>query len=342
VLAEFSDLSRIYNVKRIACVDNILDMKYVPELFQQIQAAGLGLDLFFEVKANLKREQLKVLGEGGVTAIQPGIESLSDEVLSLMRKGCNALQKIQLLRNCSEVGIHVAWNLLAGFPGESRSEYERMTELVPWLTHLTPPTVCTPIRLDRFSPYFNRCKEFGMVKIRPAQAYYYAFPLNGGELAKLAYYFDFDYQDQRQPQEYLADLQYEVNQWISAHFRKDNPRPKLEAVLTDFGIEITDTREIAVAEKHCLEALAAEVYVRCDIPLTKEGLLRELGPSADATLVGTVLSDLVKAKLILQKGPHFLSLAVFPNRPQKTANSVAYATPKFAPTAAAEPLLHLV
>ena len=49
---------------------------------------------------------------GGMTSIQPGIESLSTRVLQVMQKGVSAAQNIQLLRWCGEVGINVAWNLL--------------------------------------------------------------------------------------------------------------------------------------------------------------------------------------------------------------------------------------
>ena len=141
------------------CVDNILDLRYIDTLFPRLAESGLDLDLFYEVKANLRYDQLVKMRRAGVRAIQPGLESLSNEVLRLMDKGCTALQNIQLLRWCQELGIEAAWNILAGFPGEPPAEYEKMARLVPLLTHLTPPCSCAQVRLDRFSPFHVRSES---------------------------------------------------------------------------------------------------------------------------------------------------------------------------------------
>ncbi len=105
VINEFAALSDRYGVARLNCVDNILEHKYIETVFPALASSGRKLQLFFEVKANLKLAQLKTLHDGGVRMIQPGIESFSDKVLALMDKGCTGAQNIQLLRWCDEVGI---------------------------------------------------------------------------------------------------------------------------------------------------------------------------------------------------------------------------------------------
>ncbi len=55
---EISDLARRYGAERVGCVDNILDMRYVDTLFPLLAASGLELELFYEVKANLRYDQL--------------------------------------------------------------------------------------------------------------------------------------------------------------------------------------------------------------------------------------------------------------------------------------------
>ena len=74
------------------------------------------MELFYEVKANLKKAQVRLLRDAGVRVIQPGIESFSSNVLARMRKGVKGLQNIQLLKWCKEFGITPHWNLLWGFP----------------------------------------------------------------------------------------------------------------------------------------------------------------------------------------------------------------------------------
>lgn len=138
-LQELEYLTECYPGHPIAAVDNILDMTYFKTFLPALIALNLNLELFYEVKANLKKEQLRLLRQANVSMIQPGIESFSTPVLHLMRKGIRALQNIQLLKWCEEFGIVPLWNLLWGFPGEPPEEYIRMAHLLPLLTHLTPP-----------------------------------------------------------------------------------------------------------------------------------------------------------------------------------------------------------
>ena len=90
--AELTQLHQKYPQYPISMVDNILDMHYFKAFLPEIRAQQLELDLFYEVKANLKKKQVRLLYEAGVRRIQPGIESFSDEVLALMDKGVTGLQ----------------------------------------------------------------------------------------------------------------------------------------------------------------------------------------------------------------------------------------------------------
>jgi ribosomal peptide maturation radical SAM protein 1 len=313
---EISYLSKTYGVSRISCVDNILDFKYLTTLFPRLKKSGLDLELFFEVKANLRRDQLMALREGGVRSIQPGIESFSDEVLRLMHKGCTGLQNIQLLRWCEELGIEVAWNILAGFPGESISEYDRMVKLLPLLTHLSPPACCTPVRLDRFSPFFSHHQDFELTHVRPAPAYFYVFPLTRRELYGLAYFFDFDYSDGRKPATYLLDLQREVQRWWKLRMNESERRPKLDAQFSAEGLLITDMREVATASRHYLTGIAAEICFLCDAAKTPNGLLHLLGSRSRQSDIHTVLAELQEANLLFEEGQQYVSLTVFRDRPE--------------------------
>ncbi|PYS83690.1 MAG: hypothetical protein DMF67_08460 [Acidobacteria bacterium] len=315
--AELEFLSQTYGRKRIDCVDNILDMRYVNTLFPKLRDSGLGVELFYEVKSNLRYEQLTTLYDGGLRGIQPGVESFSNEILRLMRKGCTGLQNIQLLRWCAELGIDAAYNILTGFPNESPSEYERMAELVPLMCHLQPPVVVSPIRLDRFSPFFTRSSEFGLTRVRPTVSYYYVYPLGRRELSRLAYYFDYDYEDGREPRSYVDNLRDEVNRkWWNVWFKQPlEARPRLDAYCDGRAVNITDTRAEAVAPSHRLEGLAAELYLRCDSAQSLSSLQREFGAVADAAEVLKALEGLIASKLMVEMDGQYLSLAVMRTRP---------------------------
>lgn len=314
VLRELTGQATTFGCTRMECVDNILDLRYLRTLFPLLIERGPRLDLFYETKANLKWSQVAVLAAGGVRVIQPGIESLSSEVLRLMRKGCTAAQNIQLLRWCEELGMRVAWNILFGFPGESPREYERMAALVPLLTHLQPPVVCAPFRLDRFSPYFSAPAEFGLARIRPNFAYYYVFPFGRGDLARLAYYFEFDRLDGSDPSSYTGALQREVQRWSALHQQRDQPPPRLDQHWEGDALSITDTRPAAVRTTHRLEGIAAILYRMCDAGKPFARLREALGERADEGAIRATLEGLMAAKLLLDCDGHYLALAVLRDR----------------------------
>ena len=117
--------------------------------------------LFYEIKANMDEAQLTALGRAGATWLQPGIESLSDAVLKIMRKGVSALTNLKLLRNSREIGVGTIWSILYGFPGEPPEDYARLAVQLPLFEHLTPPNSCLRIRLDRFSPNYDQAATIG-------------------------------------------------------------------------------------------------------------------------------------------------------------------------------------
>ena len=100
VLHELQYLVNEYGKTRFQVVDNILDLKYIDQLFPKICDIGQKVDLFYETKSNLSKDQLLLMKKGGVNQIQPGIESLSDIILRIMKKGVSALHNIQVLKWC--------------------------------------------------------------------------------------------------------------------------------------------------------------------------------------------------------------------------------------------------
>ena len=104
-----------------------------------------------------------------------------------------------MLKWFSQAGIEVKWNFLYGFPGEDPQEYAALADLLPSLYHLAPPGGVGRVRADRFSPYFERPAEFGIVNLRPNAAFAFVFPFPVDCLRRLAYYFEYDYADGRNP-----------------------------------------------------------------------------------------------------------------------------------------------
>ena len=112
-----------------------------------------------------------------------------------------------------------------------------MEKIIPLLVHLQPPARFTRILLVRFSPYFVNPAEMGVINIQPSIGYRYAYRFTDGTLHNLAYYFDYDYSDGRDPTTYTLGLGRMIKEW------KDNHSPGLLKSNTEKKkLIITDNR----------------------------------------------------------------------------------------------------
>ncbi|EYT82212.1 radical SAM protein [Streptomyces sp. Tu 6176] len=187
---EIIDLARRHRVLDMYVVDNILDMGYLTTVLPRIIDSEYDLRLHIEIKANMRRAQLRTLADAGMIYVQPGIESLNHRVLDLMDKGVSGCQNVRMLRDGAETGLSVAWNYLHGFPGESAADYEPVIAQLPALEHLDPPVdLSARIAIERFSPYFER-PELGFTGLRPEEHYRFTYDLPEDELYDLAYVFE--------------------------------------------------------------------------------------------------------------------------------------------------------
>jgi ribosomal peptide maturation radical SAM protein 1 len=314
-LAEVDELARRYPGLPVSVVDNILDMHYFKDFLPRLaernaappaEPGGPKLELFYEVKANLSKEQLRLLWQAGVTQIQPGIESFSDPVLRLMRKGVRMLQNVQLLKWCKELGILPSWNILWGFPGEVPAEYQRMADLVPLLAHLPPPSSASPIRLDRFSPNFEAPAEHGFRNVRPYPSYYYIYALPDEAVRNLAYFFIYDRADAVDHRVYTASLARQITRWQEGYDRTD-----LFTVEVGPWLLLWDFRPVASAILTALSGLARLVYEECDEVRTVTHLRHAAAarfPSEGG--VEDLLDALCTRGLMIRDEDRYLSLAV--------------------------------
>jgi ribosomal peptide maturation radical SAM protein 1 len=310
-LAELDFLVDRWRIDMVEAVDNILDMRYFHDFLPALAEAPRRVHLFYEVKANLSRQQVRTLREAGVYRIQPGLESMSDHVLKLMRKGTTALRNIQLLKWCHAEGIAVDWNVLYGFPGETREDYVGMLDLLRAIRFLSPATGWGPIRLDRFSPYFEDPAAYGFTNVRPMVPYSYLYPFDVDSLHRIAYYFDYDYQPSVDPTGYATEVIAFVQDW-----RQNPERGRLSEVLgPDCALVLIDTRSDATMREVTLTGLERAAYEFCDSLRSASAVVRHLRERfpdvqvCEERVLG-FLDSLVANRLMVSDGAHYLSLAI--------------------------------
>jgi magnesium-protoporphyrin IX monomethyl ester (oxidative) cyclase len=316
ILAEFDALSRRYGLDSFDVVDNAVDMHAFRTWLPRLAARRRPYRLFCETKANLSREQVRLLARAGARWLQPGMESLHDGILSLMRKGTTAALNVQLMKYAREFGVYLVWHLLVGTPGEQDAWHAETAAWLPLIHHLQPPSTIIPVMFLRFSPYHRRAADHGLT-LEPFPAHAHLYPLPASKRAELACFF----RDPDKPRPFLETwdlgrglfaLLAAVQMWRRAHARLGPPVLCQEPAGS--GIRIFDTRPCAPARRLRLSGLAADVYRVCE-PLCPEHALAERlrragGPAVAPARLRETVERLVTEKLLLRLGGRLLALAV--------------------------------
>lgn len=304
VLSEIECLASRYG-GNFFVVDNIFDLEYLASVFPSLARREPRCRFFFETKANLRKDQLRVLAAAGVARLQPGIESLSTHVLRLMRKGTSMLQNVQLLKWCRELRVGVAWNLLAGFPGERDVDYKATLDILPLLTHLEPPVAVGAVRVDRFSPFFTSPSAFGISHLRATSAYRYVYPFAEDDLSEVAYYFDCEYTEALASEKYAERLTAAVREW-----RQHEGRARLTHRLEGDDLVVCDSRGHAERIVR-LEGVSAWAVLACDAIRSTTSLEAELGDlGGRAADIGHAVAELVRMGIMMNEADRYLALSV--------------------------------
>lgn len=307
VVEELTEQAGRHQVSSFAAVDNIMEPRYLTELLPALADSAAGFELFYEVKANLSREQLQALARAGVRYLQPGIESLSSAVLRLMDKGVRSSQNVNLLRWAQHYGIEAAWNLLWGFPGETAEDYLAQAAVVPHLMHLRPPDSVGRVWLERFSPMFTDSGRFPLRFRRPEASYRYVYPADV-DLDKAAYFFEYAFV------EALPDAAYEplrtaVARWSEA-WATANP-PRLSYRLVPGGMEIEDTRRPGAERTIGLSAELTAIYSAIsERPISVPALRRVLGLTQPPDWLERLLSTWSVDGLLFRDEDRVVALAL--------------------------------
>jgi ribosomal peptide maturation radical SAM protein 1 len=241
LIDELEAYEKAYGRTHFFSVDLIMPLTFFQDFLPKVASTRKTWKIFYEVKSNLRKTQVDLLASSGVRWIQPGIESLNDHVLKLMRKGVSAAHNIQTLRYSAERGIAVSWNLISNFPMEKPNDYMQMAEFFPRLFHLDPPSGIAPFEVHRFSPIHEDPKGHGVRLCGPHHAYEAVFPVSRNLLERLVYRFEYDLIEPQDPELLKAHkyVKTAIKDWKRAHSRQ----AKFELVLQSDGVgTLIDTR----------------------------------------------------------------------------------------------------
>lgn len=319
VIADLVYLAARYSVVKFSATDWILTRTGRGELFRRLTELDLDLDLFYEVRSDMKKAEIAEMKRAGITRVQPGIESFSTPLLELMGKGTTGIRQVQFLRWCEELGVSAAYNLLARFPGEKPEWYREMERLIRRIRHLQPPGhEPVEIEMHRFAPLFEERASLGVdrVALRPD----YAFNLPSGTVDPLKAGYFFSFESKRLPDDEggLAALSQTVNSWIADRGRPVPPRYEYRVGPGFIHVEDTRGPEPRVMD---LADLYHDVLLLCDAIQTRETLARDLERVRPTEVrdgsLDRVVDELIASDLLLAEGRQLLTLPIG-HRPRTT------------------------
>ncbi len=294
IQAEITDAVERYATYHIVFTDEAVPVPRLRRALENLEAEPFAPHLAYlaQIRASFGKDQIRALASHGLEVAQVGIESFSDEVLRRMDKGVTALENVRCLKWCAELGVHVDYNLILGYPFADDEDLERQARMFPLLWHLAPPQP-SDFYVNRFSLLFQRpeTESWGLV---PSPIYNVdLFPDHLRGMEFIAY----------EPSGLPERPAYQRLARAMATWRARHRRHMLYYLPARSFIELHDRRvEPRVVR---LEGRAMELYLYLD-DIRSHADVSEAFPDLD---VRAALGSLVTAGLVLELGGRYLALA---------------------------------
>jgi ribosomal peptide maturation radical SAM protein 1 len=263
VIEDLRSLLENHPTRKLIMTDNVIPHVYFRGLLPRLAAEFQQVDIFYATKANLSLPNVLALKRAGITSIQPGIESLSTRLLTLMNKGVRARQNLMLLRYARAAGLDLDWALLWGFPGDDVEAYQETLAILPLLHHLQPPYGMVHLSIERFSPYFSEPAKFGVRKIKPLTGYYDFLP-KGAEADRIAYHFTATYRSGAHDHvDVIHKLWRETRRWQVAWKQEGGPpNEDLRLIRRRGSYVLIDSRDLGRTKRaYSLDGMEASTLV---------------------------------------------------------------------------------
>jgi radical SAM superfamily enzyme YgiQ (UPF0313 family) len=106
----------------------------------------LGLTWSTNSRANVDRETLKVLKDGGLRLFVIGYESGNEQILKNIKKGVSVERARRFTKDCHDIGILIHGTFIVGLPGETKDTIE---ETIRFAQEMNPET----LQVSLASPY---------------------------------------------------------------------------------------------------------------------------------------------------------------------------------------------
>jgi len=128
VVNEIEYLIDRYKLENIAFMDDtfMLNKRRAKTIADEIKKRGLDIGFVASSRVDMVNKSLiEKLRSAGLTTLYYGVESGSQRILDLMKKGITLKQAENAVKAAKDVGVEVLTSFILGFPGETQEEMDK-------------------------------------------------------------------------------------------------------------------------------------------------------------------------------------------------------------------------
>ncbi|HEX6097752.1 MAG TPA: radical SAM protein [Thermoanaerobaculia bacterium] len=131
-VGSLAELQRRHGFGHVTFSDSLLNGsgKRLTGFAEQLLSRNLHFTWSGFVRADITKPVAKLLARAGLRHVFIGVESLSDDTLSSMHKRREGSDNLRAIESFLGAGISVAAGVIAGFPGDSREDFDETTRVL--------------------------------------------------------------------------------------------------------------------------------------------------------------------------------------------------------------------
>jgi radical SAM superfamily enzyme YgiQ (UPF0313 family) len=297
-------LSEKHRVSSIFLMDLLIRKDTAIKLFTLLAKHQRAYRVFGNIRAEMKKNDLKIMRDGGICEVQIGIEAFDSMLLRKMNKGVRTIQNLATMKYCEELGIGLTSNLIIGFPTESQADIRRSLSNLEYAFAFAPPLQPLSFMLVESSPVYSSMKRYGISRATEDNQFLRDLPHFVAHRLKTVKKI---YQKKRVQNNYKALLQ-ALKEWEN---RYDEVKATGLFLLQYFDcsdfIRIEDYRR--ASSFITIDGWARELYLFCDEIRSFEAIKKRF-PKVPEKELRKVLRKLFKLKVMFTEDDDWLSLAI--------------------------------
>ncbi len=309
VVSEVDYLTTRYKTLSVAFMDNLVPLRQSKKIFSELGSLRKDFRLFAEIRAITTYDDLKAMRRAGMHEIQVGIEALSTRLLKKLRKGTTAIQNLQIMMYCEELGISNISNLILQFPGSDDADVDETLHALEFAMPFRPLR-CVHFWLGLGSPVWQDARAFGLKSLFNHPNYSVLFPQR---ISRSVSFMIQSYKGDRGYQRRLwQPVKKKVRAWKEA-YGELHCRPSDSPILS-FGdgrdfLVIRQRRLRAEPLTHRLVGPSRAIYLFCQRHRPLKRIMDHF-PHLGEERITPFLKMMVEKRLMFEENGKYLSLAI--------------------------------